>query len=190
MLSMQPVAERHELLPKALRRIVAMVQVNLDLPEPPAAEVRQNVDTPRVVFLFRVEASVARRPTIGIAEPASRLRIAPTPLVHVLPCLGGRHPAAAKGLKVVGDTENQPTRPRRPPSAQHRQQVPHQPFVSGAEHPRQALFRVGAHVPVACPRRNPHHAFRTETLIMTTVAGNLWIIGIRLLRPIPVVPIA
>jgi hypothetical protein len=134
MLPAQTVAERDQFLPQALRRVVAVVEMDLDLAEPLSAEVGKTVQAPGIVFLLRVEAGVPGGTSVGVAEIADRLRIPLAPVGHITARVGGSDPTAAKGLEVVGHTEDQPSGPGRPPSAKDRSEIAGKPFVCGTEH--------------------------------------------------------
>jgi hypothetical protein len=73
--SVQEVTKRFEFLPKPSLSVMPVVQMDLHLAVSLTTELRQPVQNVLIVFLLRVEESVAGRPPVRIEETSDRGRI-------------------------------------------------------------------------------------------------------------------
>ena len=105
----QDAREAAQVLAQAVRRVVVVVKVDLDLAEPLAAQFDQRVEMFDAVLLGRKEEAVNRRPAIGVPMSRAQLRIPLPPARHprALDLVGGRLPAR---LEVVDEAEQQVAR--------------------------------------------------------------------------------
>jgi hypothetical protein len=84
--------------------VVVVMQVDLDLAEALAAQVRQRVEVFGLVLLGGIEEGMAGRPAVAVAEDAELPRITFDPAAHAGPAPFRRW-AVLLGLIVVGDAQ-------------------------------------------------------------------------------------
>jgi hypothetical protein len=106
----EQIPEPHQFLPQPLGSVMTMMQVNLDLAESPATELRQPVEDFLVIFLLRVKEGVTRGIPIGIPETLHRPRISLGPFLDTAPGILSGRPIPIR-LKMVAHANHQVPHP-------------------------------------------------------------------------------
>src|SRR5207253_2061605 len=100
----QKIAEADQSVAQVSRRVVMVMQVDLDFAVPQPRQFRQIVEILRLVFFDRKEKRVPRRTAVAVAEAAELPRKLVQPMPHAPPALGAAR-AVRLGLKMVGNAQ-------------------------------------------------------------------------------------